>query len=84
MKRFTQNEKSGGEFAVRSMSKTAQKSYYGTDCISVYEYIDYEKTTDEEKVIRYAINHYGDITLDLTFEQAEKYLESLVESEDDE
>lgn len=92
MKKFTMTEKNNGELSVRYMSDKAQSTYYGTDLISVYKYIDYDATAEAEEkafeedrdffpgdldVIRYAVNFDGDITLDLTFEQAEKYLEEM-------
>lgn len=90
MKHFTQTEKSNGELAVRDMSAKAQSFYNSTDLISVYKYIDYDATAKAEQdafdnnidfysgeldVVRYAINHFGDVTLDLSFEEAEEYLE---------
>ena len=94
-KRFTIKEKSEGELAVRDMSDKAQEAYYSTDLISVYKYedddatlkaIEYAEEHDvdyfpgELNVYVYAINHCGDITLGLTFEQAEKYLEDVADS----
>lgn len=101
MKRFTSTEKSNGELAVRQMSEKAQRAYSGTDLLSVYEYIDYDATAEAEEkafdndidfypgelnVIRYAINDSGEMRNGLTFDEAEKYLESLAEDieEDDE
>ena len=95
MKKFTQTEKCNGELSVREMSAKAQTAYCGTDLLSVYKYVDYDATAkaeqealDSEKdffpgdldVIRYAINDSGSITLDLTFEQAEKYLEDYADA----
>ena len=92
MKKFTTSEKSNGELAVRDMSDKARAVYSGTDTISVYKYIDYDATAKAEEdafdkdidffpgdldVIRYAINDCGTITPNLTFEEAERYLEGL-------
>ena len=90
MKKFTTTEYSNGELAVRNMNEIAKKAYNGTDLISVIEYIDTDATAKAEQeafdndrdyfpgeldVVRYAINHDGDIISDLSFEEAEKWLE---------
>ena len=95
MKKFTIAEKGNGELAVRDMSAKAQSAYNGTDLLSVYKYIDYDATAKAEEeafnndidffpgefdVVRYAINYSGCLTLDLSFEQVEKYLEEYAEA----
>ena len=92
MKKFTHAEKNDGELSVRDMSIEAQTAFNGTDRIAVYKYVDYEATAKAEEkafeeevdffpgdldVIRYAVDFDGDITLDLTFEQVEKYFEEI-------
>ena len=95
MKKFTQAERSNGEIAVRGMSAKAQAAYNGTDLLSVYQYIDYDATAKAEEgafnndidffpgqldVVRYAIDDSGCVSLDLSFEQAEKYLEEYADA----
>lgn len=96
MKKFTMAEREQGAFAVRSMSKKAADFYSSVDYISVYKYVDYDATDKAEEeainngidfyagelnVIKYAINDSGTFTLDLTFEEVEKYLEELNDAE---
>lgn len=95
MRKFTNQEKRSGELAVRNMSETAQAVYNSTDLLSVIEYTDYDATAKAEAeaeergedyyagqldVIRYAVNVWGDITDNLTFEEAEKCLEDYAEA----
>lgn len=95
MRKFTPSEKSNGELAIRKMSKKAQDVYDNGD-IAVYEYVDGDATCEAEKeafdngvdffpgdldVVRYAIKYCGDVTLGLTFDEAEEYLEGFAEEE---
>ncbi len=66
--KFTNNEKSNGELAVRYMSDKARKVYDETDSVSVIEY-DY----GDEK--RYFVDIAGYSRSGLTFEEAEEFLE---------
>lgn len=90
MKKFTQKEKGDGELAVRTMSEKARQVYDGTDLISVCKYIDYYATMLAEEaaeqngidycpgqydVVRYAIIDCGNVLADLTFDEAQTYLE---------
>lgn len=77
MRNFTIKEKSNGELAVRIMSKKAQNGYNVTDVITVCEYLD--KDLDK----KYAVNYDGNITDELTFDEAEKYLEDLYDALND-
>ena len=77
MRNFTIREKSNGELAVRMMSKKAQNGYNVTDVITVCEYLD--KDLDK----KYAVNYDGNITDELTFGEAEKYLEDLYDALND-
>ena len=81
MRRFTNHEKIDGEMAVSKMSEKAKRYYYGTDPLAVYRYATAKADEDV-----YAIKECGEWTLDLTFEEAEQYLEdmqtAIEESED--
>ena len=89
-KKFTISEMNEGDLAVRGMSKKAQEAHSGTDLLNVAKYIDMDATQEAEdkaweeerdffpgelNVIRYAIIHDGDVIPDLSFEEAEKWLE---------
>ena len=92
MKRFTTSEQNEGSLAVRKMSQKAQDNFNNTDVVAVYQYIDYEATLKAEEeafekdvdffpgeldVIKYAINNEGTLTLNLAFEEVERYLEEI-------
>ena len=94
MKKYTNTEKYNGELAVRTMSEKAQQGYNGTG-IGVIEYIDLDATFEAEQkafdngvdffpgelnVVRYAIDYSGSVTENLTYEEAEKYLEDSYEA----
>lgn len=94
---LTRYNRERGEIAIRSMSAKAQKCYYGSDCLKLYEYIDLDATAKLEQeawdndvdyfpgeldVIRYAIKFCSDpLISDFTFEEAQKYLEDLQDDE---
>lgn len=95
-KRIYDSEIQNGAFAVRTMSKKAQEGYSGTDTVSVAEYevfnekewemdgADDDRTSDYKET-RYAVIWYKtEITYDLTFEEVEEILESLVYEEEEE
>ena len=94
MRNYTTNEKTNGELAVRTMSEKAQQGYNSTD-IGVIEYTDLDATFEAEQkafdndvdffpgelnVVRYAIVNSGSVTENLTYEEAEKYLEDSYEA----
>ena len=61
------------------MSAKAIDFYSNTDLISVIEYSEYDDDTDS-RITKYAINDEGRIIDNLTFEQAEKYLEDMADA----
>ena len=76
--KFTNNEKTNGELAVRRMSDKARKVYEETDPCTVAEYLD-----DED--VFYFVDVCGNNCDRLTFEEAEQFLEdNFVEEKDEE
>ena len=101
-RRFTAKETNEGSLAIRDMSEKAQEVYYGTGGeVGLFKYVDDDATYEREQeafekdidfmpgsldVVRYAVSYFGDLTEDLTFEEAEALLEGYYvdEEEDDE
>ena len=78
--RFTPDEKRDGELAVRSMSVKAQTVYDESDPLFVYAYKNHEDSSDVGYVLQYAVELFGDVSVGLTFFEAQKMLEDLSDS----
>ena len=99
-RRFSQKEINDGSLAIRDMSEKAQDVYYGTGGeVGLFKYIDDDATYELEEeafekgidfmagaydVVRYAVSYFGDLTEDLTFEEAESLLEAYYSEEEEE
>lgn len=90
--RFSISEEANGELAVREMSEKAQQGY-DSDIITVYKYVDDNATYELEQaaeeagieddipnVVRFAIRCDEQLFVGLTFEEAERWLESYADA----
>lgn len=67
-RRFTITESYNGDFAVRKLSKKAQKYYYGTDPLGVFE-------VETDDGVRYYVTGSDELSA-VTFEEMQEYFEA--------
>lgn len=92
MRKFMNHEKQNGELAIRRLSEKAQKAYYGTDDLAVYECEQLKEGVDLDTAEynfksdicekRYYIRGMIDVD-NLTFEELEAQFENYFDALED-